>query len=186
MRAAGQPIRSLAGLPLIFPWFFVCVSYMNYDPWADTAGLNDLNVSNALCHWSCNFFLKWWKERCSDTLVVTWKMNHHVQLALKNNVREAFWLQIFTFIFIWDNTFDILLMTLVITQCAKPVKTSDSFINRLLVSKVIVLYCFRNCYHFSSQQNLFCAANALSRLQDLLYTNLQMYIYSYLLCCKNQ
>ena len=71
--AAGHLFCSLADLPLSFPWFFVCVSYMNYDLWADTVRLNDLNVSCALNHWSSSFLRENGKE--SRWTKMFWLMN---------------------------------------------------------------------------------------------------------------
>lgn len=87
--AVHHPFCSLADLPLSFPWFFVCVSCLNYDLGTDTATLNDLNVSNALYHWSSSIFLWNAKWNLHSKLWLT-SVKDHVNLPMKNNVREPF------------------------------------------------------------------------------------------------
>ena len=72
---------------------------MNYDLWADTVPLNDLNVSNALYHWSGSCFLKHNRKQ-------SWEAS-----VLWNVVTMNIWyflLQIFTFILMWDNPNDMM------------------------------------------------------------------------------
>lgn len=75
---------------------------MNYDLWADTVRLNNLNFSNALYHWSSNFFVN------QDALVDNCNVENRSCTNNSHIISIAFWLQIFTFILMRDNPNDIL------------------------------------------------------------------------------